>query len=77
MAQITKLPKPSPKGEPPKSSAAVNNLERTPHGGKDKVQFNIFTETRIDFQTYATIHTKGNASKLFEIVWAFYKQHHP
>jgi hypothetical protein len=77
MAKLAKLHKPSQKGEPPKSGETVNLLQRTPAGVKDKIQLCMTPETRIAFQTYAAVHTKGNMSRLFEMLWDSYKQHHP
>lgn len=76
MANIT-MPKPSRKGAPPAPQASVQNLDRTPKGQKDKVQLSLDPETTVDFKTYAAAHTKGNLSKLFEMVWAHFKSTHP
>jgi hypothetical protein len=75
MADVSALPKPSRKGEPPKASETMDNLQKPVDGGKVPFQLQVPFETLVDFKSYAAAHnTKFSA--LFEKVWQYYKENH-
>jgi hypothetical protein len=75
MADISQLQKPSRKGEPPKPTETIDNLDKPADGRKVPFQLQVRFETIVDFKSYAAAHST-NFSVLFEKVWKYYKDHH-
>jgi len=75
MADVSQLSKPSRKGEPPKPTETIDNLQKPADGRKVPMQLQLPVETLVDFKSYAAGH-RTNLSTLFEKVWRYYKDHH-
>ena len=76
MVDTSKLSKPaSRKGAPPSLADTDYNLEKPPSGQKVPLQLRISSELRRGFKGHANDHDM-NANTLFEIVWAYYRDHH-
>ena len=63
------------KGAPPAPTETSGNLDKPASGETVPLQVNIIPELRREFKGYANDHDTS-ASKLFEEVWRFYKEHH-
>ena len=75
MVDTTKVSRPSNrKGAPPTTTETNYNLDKPPSGQKVPLQLRITPDLRREFKGYANDHDM-NANRLFEIVWAYYRQH--
>ena len=63
------------KGAPPAPTVASGNLDKPASGQTVPLQVNVMAELRREFKGYANDHDTS-ASKLFEEVWRFYKEHY-
>jgi hypothetical protein len=70
-----KVSRPSKKGAPPPEADTTFNLDKPATGQKVPLQVRISPELRREFKGHANDHDM-NANRLFEAVWAYYKQQH-
>lgn len=75
MAKVSNLIKPPRKGEPPKPAATSGNLEKPAIAEKVPLQVKIPPEIRCGFKSYAAARDL-EGSKLFLMIWDYYKEHH-
>jgi hypothetical protein len=75
MADVSQLSKPSRKGEPPKLTETMDNLQKPADGGKVPFQLQVPFQTLVDFKSYAAAHNT-KYSVLFEKIWRYYKENH-
>ena len=76
MVNTTRLSKSSNrKGAPPSTSDTNYNLDKPASGLKVPLQVRISPELRREFKGYANDHDI-KANTLFEMAWAYYREHH-
>jgi hypothetical protein len=75
MANISQLSKPPRKGQPPKLTDTMDNLEKPAEDRKVPLQVLVAFRTSVDFKSYAASQ-RSTGSALFEKVWRYFKEHH-